>query len=174
VVPFGAVSISFSHADDIGSDELLRALNGSVVALIDETAASAAVSLTTTTATTSGVDSGDGDEGSSGVGAGLQPALRLTKMAPTAACLGLAVVRAVDPVRQVLYVLTPVLPDVLQRCTTLCRGALELPSEMLLHGAGAGSLPYITLSFSSTSVKGAKNRSTRSNLNRKKFAGGGK
>jgi polynucleotide 5'-hydroxyl-kinase GRC3/NOL9 len=172
VVPFGAVCISFSHADDIGSNELLRALNGSVVALIDETAASAAVSLTTTT--TAGADTGDGDEGSSGVGAGLQPALRLTKMAPTAACLGLAVVRAVDPVRQVLYVLTPVLPDVLQRCTTLCRGALELPSEMLLHGAGAGSLPYITLSFSSTSVKGAKNRSTRSNLNRKKFAGGGK
>ena len=42
------------------------------------------------------------------------------------------IVRNVDPVRKVLYVLTPLPLDTLQRVNTLLKGNLEIPAALLL------------------------------------------
>lgn len=42
------------------------------------------------------------------------------------------IVRNVDPIRQVLYVLTPLSLEVLQRVNTLLKGNLEIPAALLL------------------------------------------
>lgn len=44
----------------------------------------------------------------------------------------LGIVRNVDPTRQVLYVLTPLSLEVLQRVNTLLKGNLEIPAALLL------------------------------------------
>ncbi|XP_015767061.1 PREDICTED: polynucleotide 5'-hydroxyl-kinase NOL9-like [Acropora digitifera] len=51
---------------------------------------------------------------------------------PVVECHGLGIVRNVDPTRQVLYVLTPLSLEVLQRVNTLLKGNLEIPAALLL------------------------------------------
>ena len=44
----------------------------------------------------------------------------------------LGIVRNVDPTRQVLYILTPLSLEVIQRVNTLLKGNLEIPAALLL------------------------------------------
>ena len=52
----------------------------------------------------------------------------------------LGIVRNVDPIRQVLYVLTPLSLEALQRVNTLLKGNLEIPAALLLSVSTGRSL----------------------------------
>lgn len=65
---------------------------------------------------------------------------------PVVECHGLGIVRNVDPTRQVLYVLTPLSLEVLQRVNTLLKGNLEIPAALLLSTKQVNG-PYISTEF---------------------------
>ncbi|CAM9271585.1 unnamed protein product [Choristocarpus tenellus] len=69
--------------------------------------------------------------------------------APLAPCVGLGLVRSIDPVRQLLYLLSPEPLSSLRRVNVLVKGSLHLPAEML-YDSGSCSHPY----FSSEVVGG--------------------
>ena len=85
-------------------------------------------------------------------------------------CLGLGIVRSVDAVRGVLYVITPLARcglEVVERATCLLVGKTNLPSSLLQSNEAVS--PYLTLfslSMSDGSGAGGSGRS-RSNLGRK-------
>jgi len=58
----------------------------------------------------------------------------------------LGIVRNVDPIRQVLYVLTPLSLEALQRVNTLLKGNLEIPAALLLSTKQVNG-PYISTEF---------------------------
>ena len=99
----------------------------------------------------------------------------LSPMTPTPMhkCLGLGIVRAVDPITNKLLLLTPIPLDILQaHCNLLLSHAaslngLEIPKEMLIEGfETASSLPLV--SFAAREGVGASARRTRTNLLRRK------
>lgn len=89
-VPLSRFKVVF-HEANIAASQVLQALNGSVVAL------------------TKAAD--DDLRGSSHIGAATHAA--------ASACLGIGVVRSVDPAQQLLYILTPTPLDLLQQATSL-------------------------------------------------------
>lgn len=59
--------------------------------------------------------------------------IRMLPVLPLAPCVGLAIVRAIDPVARELFLLTPVPPHILSQVTVFVRGAIHLPGIMLLQ-----------------------------------------
>lgn len=53
------------------------------------------------------------------------------------------IIRNIDPLKRVLYVLTPLSLDALQRVNTLLKGNLEIPAALLL----SVSVPKVFLSL---------------------------
>lgn len=74
-------------------------------------------------------------------------------------CLGLGIVRSIDPQRGLLFVLTPVDAGRLKRVTTLVRGNIHVPTTML---GDAG--PYLVLD--SETGGGAREMRSRNSLQR--------
>lgn len=88
---------------------------------------------------------------------------------PIAECIGLGIVRNVDPVRKVLYVLTPLPLDTLQRVNTLLKGNLEIPAALLLSTKKL-NVPYVTTEFT-YHLRGAGAKKMRHNLLRRRRGG---
>ena len=95
--------------------------------------------------------------------------------AACAPCLGLGLLRGVDPARRMWLVHTPVPAGALAAaCTVLARGALALPPALALAADPAARCPYLSFDFSATAdVAGANQRRPRLNLARRRLAGGG-
>lgn len=82
-------------------------------------------------------------------------------------CVGLGLVRAVDPVEKCLYLVTPVPHSVLNMVNLLIRGTCDLPVTLATQGHGKNALPYIT----SEMVEGVGTAELRTrHLGRRKFA----
>ena len=58
-------------------------------------------------------------------------------------CLGLGLVRSIDRIRRLFYILTPVPADQLQDVDTLLLGNLETPKQFYFRGIEAESFPYL-------------------------------
>ena len=89
-------------------------------------------------------------------------------------CLGLGIVRTIDKSNQLLYILTPVDPNLLSSVTTLVGGNYELPLSFHFRGVHAESFPYLDLSSSSalpptqeTDALGTDPMKSRNNILRK-------
>ncbi|XP_031552289.1 polynucleotide 5'-hydroxyl-kinase NOL9-like isoform X2 [Actinia tenebrosa] len=89
------------------------------------------------------------------------------KDTPIIECVGLGMVRNIDPNNKLFYILTPVPLDQLQRVNTLLKGNLEIPATLLLKERRPGS-PYVSSEFS-YDIKGAGVRKVRYNLQRKQL-----
>jgi len=85
---------------------------------------------------------------------------------PITDCIGLGIVRNIDPVKRLLYVLTPQTLDTLRQVNTLLKGNLEIPAAMLLSGKRQNA-PYVSTEFS-YELRGAGARKVRYNLLRRK------
>lgn len=96
--------------------------------------------------------------------------LRLVRRNLPLPCLGLGLVRGIDPSSGTLYLLTPVpLDSSLRYCTVLARGPLQLPLVMLDLRTG-GPNPY--LSTEALSGDGASQLTTgRINIARRRGGG---
>lgn len=58
-------------------------------------------------------------------------------------CIGLGIVRSIDRVKRLYYILTPLPASKLQiGVTTIVRGQLQLPFECVFHGHNSDSFPY--------------------------------
>lgn len=79
-----------------------------------------------------------------------------------AVCLGLGIVRAIDPDLKKIYVLTPLKEDVLQRVSVLGVGRLELPPGLLQTKRFLS--PYLALHSLVASGTGAGTQRARNNL----------
>jgi hypothetical protein len=83
-------------------------------------------------------------------------------------CLGLALVRAVDMPRRLLYMLTAVDEDTLSRVTAIAVGRLDLPPSLLQ--AGAVVTPYLSLFCISAEATGSGGGRARKNVERARIA----
>jgi polynucleotide 5'-hydroxyl-kinase GRC3/NOL9 len=119
-VPWNAIRLAFMDAD-VPPSECLLAFNASLVGLCVDTAdylpcaPPGQVDLTR--------------------GQSVYPSFLLS--APRCECIGLGIVRTIDPVAHQFFVLTPVPPDQLQRVNTLVKGAMFLPAPTLQRGVRA-------------------------------------
>ena len=86
----------------------------------------------------------------------------LLRDAPLCQCVGLGLVRHIDPVSRKLFVVTPVPPERLGQVNTLLRGSVDLPPSLLQQAAEQG--PYLTTAPSV--VGGTAMSGGRSNLER--------
>jgi polynucleotide 5'-kinase involved in rRNA processing len=88
-------------------------------------------------------------------------------------CLGLGVVRSVDPSRQLLYIVTPVEPKLLAQCNLLARGIDTIPLSMMSfvdRSSSSSSLvntPYQTSLLASSADVIDRRPSTRHRVARK-------
>lgn len=85
---------------------------------------------------------------------------------PITECIGLGIVRNIDPAKRVLYVLTPLSLDALHQVNTLLKGNLEIPAALFLSTKQVNA-PYISSEFS-YDLRGAGARKVRYNLLRRK------
>ena len=61
---------------------------------------------------------------------------------PICECFGLGLIRAIDPINHLFYILTPIPLELLSRVNTFVKGDIELPSHALLDGAVVNP-PYL-------------------------------
>ncbi|XP_064633023.1 polynucleotide 5'-hydroxyl-kinase NOL9-like [Lineus longissimus] len=62
---------------------------------------------------------------------------------PTCDCIGFGVIRAIDPVKKVFYILTPVAKNELHLVNTIIKGAITIPSELLVIPKSSVTRPYV-------------------------------
>ncbi|XP_071333409.1 polynucleotide 5'-hydroxyl-kinase NOL9 [Trachinotus anak] len=73
----------------------------------------------------------------------------LLSQAPICPCVGFGVLRGIDMVRGLYFLLTPVDPSILRKVNCLLLGAVSLPSCILTTQPGfEGEMPYITTDYS--------------------------
>ncbi|XP_044067655.1 polynucleotide 5'-hydroxyl-kinase NOL9 [Siniperca chuatsi] len=73
----------------------------------------------------------------------------LLSQAPICPCVGFGVLRGIDTVRGLYFLLTPVDPSILRKVNCLLLGAISLPSCILTTQPGfEGEMPYITKDYS--------------------------
>jgi hypothetical protein len=94
--------------------------------------------------------------------------LRVLSEAPCAACVGLGLVRAIDPSAGIFFILTPVEIDELQRVDLLIKGRIETPTVMLGEDP-ALAVPYLAADVLSK-PEGGGSQHTRKNILRRKHA----
>lgn len=98
--------------------------------------------------------------------------LSVTNAPEACICVGLGIVRAADPSKQALYIITPVDPSLLGKVDTLVRGRHEMCVSMLdWYGGDGAPTPY--LAAGSLSGAGSVPMKSRSGIMRKGHAGGG-
>jgi hypothetical protein len=98
--------------------------------------------------------------------------LSVTNAPEACKCVGLGIVRAADPSKQALYIITPVDPSLLENVDTLVRGRHEMCVSMLdWYGGDGAPTPY--LAAGSLSGAGSVPMKSRSGIMRKGHAGGG-
>jgi len=141
MVGFGDVGVGFMPSD-VSPALALHALNGSIVALCFQ-------------------EDQETEESQHG--------LRIVRgSAPVCPCLGLGIVRAVDPEAQLLFLLTPVPELQLRNVNLLLKGRVEMPA-VLLGDDISMPVPYLTTD-TLTRVQGGGTQQTRKNMLRKKHA----
>jgi hypothetical protein len=59
-------------------------------------------------------------------------------------CMGLGIIRGIDPQSECFYILTPLPTKELEKVNLLIRGTLELPSALYSNGFGRAHVPYTT------------------------------
>nr|XP_006820500.1 PREDICTED: polynucleotide 5'-hydroxyl-kinase NOL9-like [Saccoglossus kowalevskii] len=85
---------------------------------------------------------------------------------PISRCVGLGVIRGIDPKRKLFYMLTPVSSVELGHVTTFLKGDMTLPNDVLLQESYDTDVPYVISKFS-YSVTGSGAVKIRRNLLRK-------
>mmetsp|Transcript_17186 Transcript_17186/g.37087 ORF Transcript_17186/g.37087 Transcript_17186/m.37087 type:complete len:979 (-) Transcript_17186:27-2963(-) len=65
---------------------------------------------------------------------------------PVLDCVGLGIIRSIDHLRQVFFVLTPVHPRLLANVTSFVGGHVGLPLECVYRGVHSDSFPYLSCS----------------------------
>jgi len=81
-------------------------------------------------------------------------------------CLGLGIVRAVDPASESLLLVTPVPPAALARAAVLLRGSLELPVALLQPTPLTPASPYLGANALRGAGAGNKQMRSRNNIKR--------
>jgi polynucleotide 5'-kinase involved in rRNA processing len=84
-------------------------------------------------------------------------------------CLGLGIVRAIDRVQRLFYILTPVGHGCLKDVKMLRKGTLELPIECLNRGKYSEGFPYLACKRKVLGLGGEAMKS-RNNIVRRRFA----
>ncbi|CAM9527031.1 unnamed protein product [Discosporangium mesarthrocarpum] len=144
-VPWSSVKVRVMNSA-VPDNLVLHAINGAVVGLVADLAATPAAAPT---AACQGDDGGRQEAGvrprlDGGLGPGLGcPGPVVLSETPLAPCVGLGLVRAVDPWRRLLYVVTPEPLEALRRVTVLVKGSLQLPPEMM-YESGRCVHPYFS------------------------------
>lgn len=141
-VPLSHFNVVF-HEASIAAPQVLQALNGAVVAL------TMAVSK----------DKADGSNGNN-----------TATEAAASMCLGIGLVRSVDPDKQMLYVLTPTPLNLLEKATTLEVGKLDLPLALLQTSTFMS--PYISIWSITADGTGAGAMKARNTLLRNRLKPG--
>ncbi|KAL2103896.1 hypothetical protein ACEWY4_000764 [Coilia grayii] len=73
----------------------------------------------------------------------------LLSQTPICPCVGLGVLRGVDMIRGLYFLVTPIPPALLSRVNCLLLGEISLPKALLTTQAGVeGDLPYVTTDYS--------------------------
>ncbi len=88
-------------------------------------------------------------------------------------CVGLGLIRALDPARRLFYVLTPVDANTLQSVNAFVIGNLQLPIECLFRGRYSESFPFLSCEGLAMGVLGADPMKSRNNIARKGFSNPG-
>ncbi|KAL7478058.1 hypothetical protein ACHAW6_003842 [Cyclotella cf. meneghiniana] len=63
---------------------------------------------------------------------------------PLLPCAGLGIIRSIDCLRRIFYVLTPVHPNLLSSVASIVGGNISLPLECVYRGIYSDSFPYLT------------------------------
>lgn len=188
-VPWSDLALCVMHVE-VTPAETLRALNGSLVGLVEtgawgphEPRGPAAAEAGGEASPPRGGDRAGGDrtggDRTRGIARGGSPAppaprvLHCSAMrggAPPSPCAGIGLVRAVDPTRGRLYVLAPLDMETMRRVDLLAMGDVATPVELLSDGAAQRQslqLPYLTVD----SIKGstAAVMKSRNNLKRRRL-----
>ncbi|KAL9181781.1 hypothetical protein ACHAXT_012124 [Thalassiosira profunda] len=71
---------------------------------------------------------------------------------PVLTCLGLGILRSIDHMRRVFFVLTPVHPELLQNVTSFVGGNIALPLECIYRGVHSDSFPFLSCGHGLTSA----------------------
>ena len=107
----------------VGTREVLLALNGAVVGLL----------VSGTSAATHADATAGGSAACSSDPAGVKRNLRVLPTMPLSRCIGLGVVRSIDTVQRVFYIATPVPVEELSAVDVIVRGAIQLPGIALFQ-----------------------------------------
>ncbi|XP_013416970.1 polynucleotide 5'-hydroxyl-kinase NOL9 [Lingula anatina] len=92
---------------------------------------------------------------------------RFLTSTPVCQCLGFGIIRGIDPVKKVFYIITPLSSAVLEKVNCLVKGSLDIPHQMLLKQKCPGPLPYVD---SPRDGLGAGSVKPRQYLQRKKYS----
>ena len=107
---------------DLASSSVLDSLNGSIVGLC--------------------CNADEHDTPLAGCNAGIG--------APVICCVGLGIIRSIDRVRRIFFVITPVHHNSLVKVTSLVGGNIGLPLECVFRGVQSDSFPFLTCAHSLT------------------------
>ncbi|XP_033647445.1 polynucleotide 5'-hydroxyl-kinase NOL9-like [Asterias rubens] len=77
---------------------------------------------------------------------------KVFKSTPVCQCHGLGIIRGIDPVQKVFYILAAISKDALPEVNALFRGALSLPQPLLTQGQRIADVPYVSREFSSVII----------------------
>lgn len=159
-VPFEAVNyswISSDHGDDGDGDlrtneQILQAMNGSIVGLCRHRSVTS--SMATTTTTTSSTSSS-------------------SLSSSYISCIGLGIIRSIDWQKQLFYILTPIRSNnennnILASVTHLIGGYLTMPLSLVYRGIYAESFPYQTWTMERPVVLDDAGEKQKSKKNKKK------
>lgn len=124
---------------DFASDDVLDALNGSIVGLCCRE---------------DGIASSTQSQNRSGV--------------PNLHCVGLGIIRSIDRERKLFFVLTPVHQSILSSVTVFVGGSIGLPLELVFRGTNADSFPFISEHSLATPSLGGDVMKSRNHGGRKK------
>ncbi|XP_033123660.1 polynucleotide 5'-hydroxyl-kinase NOL9-like [Anneissia japonica] len=141
VVPWKDVAVCIPHYY-VPRSQILYALNASIVGLC--TLDSQQVAMAT-----------EDEEGYS---------LRILSSSPICECIGIGVIRGIDPVNEVFYILTPVAEQQLHNVNLLMGGTIPVPKQLLEQGQG-DDVPY-TKQHSTFRETGSAPLRPRKNLKR--------
>jgi len=72
------------------------------------------------------------------------PNILLLDHPPICECVGIGIIRAIDPHQKVFYIITPVPLEKLQRVNTILRGSVELQYKSAINQDAKASTPYVT------------------------------
>lgn len=118
-VPWSGVKIKFLN-DQVPFSQALMAINGSIVGLI--------------------IDSTNYHQLNNSDG----PCFVPTHTPLVQKCVGLGLIRTIDPLQKCFYILTPVPLESLRQVNMLLRGPIEVPMALLAAGHARCRVPYTT------------------------------